>query len=253
MPAIASRLSPWIECPSTESAAIRPCIAAVDASIQPPVTSPPAEMRGFVVRHCSSITISPRCARLDADLLEPEAGDLGAHAHADQGVRAAERAPVLGRQRDAVVLRVDRASRARRARSPCRAAGTPPARSRPCRDPPAAGSAREARRACSERRSSGRTPRTRSRSAPAPTTSRCSGKACSVEHVARRVDAVVVDVREGRLPGGRAGGDQEMVVLERAHAVLGRDLDDAVLARSGPRRRRPAASETSSRCRIDPA
>ena len=39
---------------------MRPCMAAVEASIQPPVTSPAAEMRSFEVRQQPLIAISPR-------------------------------------------------------------------------------------------------------------------------------------------------------------------------------------------------
>ena len=60
VPAIASRLIGSTGRPSAESAAMRPCMAAVEASIQPPVTSPAAEMRSFVVRQQPLIAISPR-------------------------------------------------------------------------------------------------------------------------------------------------------------------------------------------------
>ena len=60
VPAIASRLIGSTGRPSAESAEMRPCMAAVEASIQPPVTSPAAEMCSFVVRQQPLITISPR-------------------------------------------------------------------------------------------------------------------------------------------------------------------------------------------------
>ena len=64
--------------------------------------------------------------------------------------------------------------------------------------------------------------------APAPTTSSCSGNACRPEHVARVEHALVVDLRERRLPRGGAGADEQVVVLERARAALGRHDEHAV-------------------------
>ena len=60
VPAMASRLIGSTSRPSAESAEMRPCMAAVEASIQPPVTSPAAEMRSFEVRQLPLILISPR-------------------------------------------------------------------------------------------------------------------------------------------------------------------------------------------------
>ncbi len=55
------------------------------------------------------------------------------------------------------------------------------------------------------------------------------GELLQVEHRARREHALVIDLRERRLPRGGPGRDQEVVVLERADSVLGRDLEHAVL------------------------
>ena len=47
------------------------------------------------------------------------------------------------------------------------------------------------------------------------------GELLQVEHRSRREHALVIDLRERRLPRGGPGRDQEVVVLERADPVLG--------------------------------
>ena len=82
--------------------AIRPCIAATEASISTPVQSPAAYTPRAVVRDTRSTPTKPPSLRRDAGLLEAEPRGVRDRAEREQAVRALDGPAVGQRDRDRV-------------------------------------------------------------------------------------------------------------------------------------------------------
>ena len=99
--------------PSACHIAIRPCIAATEASMSSPVQSPAAYTPGALVRDTRSTGRKPPRSRLDPDLVQPDPGGVGHRADRHQGVRTLDLAAVG--QRDDHALRPSARTAAARA------------------------------------------------------------------------------------------------------------------------------------------
>ena len=219
--------------PIARSAARRPCMAAVEASIQPPVTSPAAEMRAFggaaaglvdARSRRASPTSTPTYSRPSPSVLARMPMQMIA-------CEPVKTPAVLG----------GRHATPPSSRSTGDGAGVeldlPCPRSRNASCTTSATSRSSAGRICGRDESSvtrdaagaGRTRRTRSPWRRRRPRAGARGSVVQAEHLARREDAVVVDLGEGRLPRARAGADQQVVVGDaRAVPALGVDGQHAV-------------------------
>ena len=85
--------------------AIRPCMAATEASISTPVQSPAAYTPRAEVRETRSTLMKPPSSRIDAGLLEAESGGVGDRPEREDAVRALDGAAVGERDGDDVAGR----------------------------------------------------------------------------------------------------------------------------------------------------